>query len=108
MDPKKRVKDLIRLALDQQTSDNERASSALRAVEMIDRYGLLDQEAPVAGKGAADTVARVVTRVTDPDFVDQVVTRTEKFVSGFDRVVDSVGRIARSRSEGRKRVRRYR
>ncbi len=68
--------DLIELALDDSTTEEECRSAAMTAVKFIDKHDLL---VPDSRNDAVRAVSSVVDTITDPDFVDRVKTITDVF-----------------------------
>ena len=87
MDALQKVRDLMGLALHENTPEKERNEAALGAIRIIERYDLL-------GKKRVDVAAGILDRYTSPDFVEDVATRAEKIASGFDRVVGSIKKVS--------------
>lgn len=101
-----KVKKLMSLARDQTTTVNERLAAALGALEIIEKYKLLSGDK--TGK-PVDIAASIFEKATNPDFVEQIVSRAEKVASGVDRFMDAVDRVAkRGTREPAKRRRTYR
>lgn len=100
---------LIRMALDARTPDKERVSAAMRACEIIAKYGLLSGT-PSAVAGAATTVASFIDRVTSPEFIGGVIGRAEKFAEGVERIGAAAKKVKQAAPprEDRPRRRRYR
>jgi hypothetical protein len=89
MSARQKAKDLVELAADVDTPDNERIAAAMKVVKMIRKYDLL--ASPLDGLMASDneTVAAatdIFSRMTDPSLV-----RSLKKVAG------QIGRVRRSR-----------
>lgn len=75
-DQRQKALDLIELALDESTTEEERRSAAVKAVKCIDRHDLL---APGSRNEAVRAVSSVVDTITDPNFTDSVKTITDLF-----------------------------
>ena len=104
-----KAKHLIKLALDRGAEAPEGVNAAFKALTLIAENDLLSAPAVGGMGGAAATVAGVVERATNPDFVEGVVNRAEKFAAGFDRIVGVVKKVAGDRKpapEERRRRRR--
>lgn len=74
---RKKARDLIRLALDEKTTEDERIAAALRAVKLIDKYDLL--RSPIDGLLESDNetvsaAASIFERITDPELVRSIKT----------------------------------
>ncbi len=80
-DPRQRARHLIGLALDESTTEAERRSAAVTAVEHIDKHDLL---APGSRNEAVRAVSSVVDTIIDPRFTDSVKTITDLFTRGGD------------------------
>lgn len=93
-DYRQKALSLIELALDDEAPSGERASAALRAVEIIDKYDLISGGQSEVG----ETVSNIVDRVTDPEFINSMRDVGDRFF----------GRQGREGSEGRRRRRRRR
>lgn len=69
---REKAKDLIRLALDEGAADEERRSTAVRAIKIIQKYKLLDLTAVdgVLEHPIARAVKTVADTLADSDFTD--------------------------------------
>lgn len=93
-DPRQRALDLIELALDENTTVDERRSAALKAVKHIDRHDLLT---PDNRNDTVSAVSSVVDTITDPDFVGRVKTIADAFTQRSDSGDDGGRRRRRRR-----------
>lgn len=75
-DPRQTALDLIELALDDGTTEEEGRSAAVKAVKFIDKHDLL---APGSRNEAVRAVSSVVDTITDPSFTNSVKTITDLF-----------------------------
>ena len=88
MDVVQKTKDLIKLALHEKTSENERNEAAIGAARLIDKYDLLGTTKPI------DVAANILEKLTNPLFAEGVAERAEKIASTFDRVMGSVKKVS--------------
>src|SRR5208337_3083980 len=86
MDVVQKVRDLSNLAFDDHTSTNERLQAAVAALRLVERYLL--------GKKKVNVAAEIIDKITNPAFVEVVVSRVEKFAEGFDRALGSVKKVS--------------
>lgn len=94
---RQKARDLIELAHDKSTSEDERVSAALRAVGLIRKHDLLASPLDDLLGSKNETIraaSTVLDKLTDPDFIDSVKTIGGQVAS------------ARRRSSGRRRRRR--
>jgi hypothetical protein len=87
MDVMQRLEDLMNLALDERTSENERINASLGALRLIREYKLL-------GKKHVDVAANIIDKVTNPEFVEDMASRAEKIASAADRIFGSVKKFS--------------
>lgn len=81
-DPKETALNLIDLALNDGTTEEERRSAAVKAVKFIDKHNLLAHpldELFGSKNPTVRAVSTVVDKITDPDFIDSVKTITGQF-----------------------------
>lgn len=83
-DPRQKAQQLIDLALDRGTTEEERRTAAVRAVEFIDRHDLLTR--PFEGNKTVQAAVDVLDRLTDPNIMD-----------GLKTIGDRIGQIRRQR-----------
>jgi len=83
-DPRQQAIHLIRLALDDNTTIDERRSAAMKAVKHIDKYDLLSR--PFEGNETVQAAMDVVDRLADPGLLD-----------GLKKIVSKVGETRRRR-----------
>jgi len=89
MSARQKAKDLVELAADVDTPDNERIAAAMKVVKMIRKYDLL--ASPLDGLMASDNetvqaATDIFSRMTDPSLV-----------KSLKKVADQIGRVRRSR-----------
>lgn len=89
MSARQKAKDLVELAADVDTPDNERIAAAMKLVKMIRKYDLL--ASPLDGLMASDNetvqaATDIFSRITDPSLV-----------KSLKKVADQIGRVRRSR-----------
>ena len=89
MSARQKAKDLVELAADVDTPDNERIAAAMKVVKMIRKYDLL--ASPLDGLMASDNetvqaATDIFSRITDPSLV-----------KSLKKVADQIGRVRRSR-----------
>lgn len=101
MDVKQKAKDLIKLACDEGTAAGERLAAAKAADALIGQYKLLSGS-PV--NVSASTVAGIIEKFTNPDFIEEVASRAEKFVSGIERIMGSAKKVATPREKTKRRT----
>jgi hypothetical protein len=83
-DVRQKAKDLMALSLDERTPEKERLSAAFKALQIIERHGLLDS--PLEGILGSDNEAikagvTIFEKLTDPTFVGSV----KKVAGGLSR-----------------------
>jgi hypothetical protein len=88
MDVVQKVKDLMNLALDGRTPENERNNAAMGAIRLIDEYKLLGT------KKRIEVAAEIIEKVTSPGFVDGVASRAEGIASGVERIKGTVKKVS--------------
>ncbi len=81
VDQRQKALDLIELALDESTTEEESRSAAVKAVKFIDKHDLLALD---SRNEAVRAVSSVVDTITDPDFIDRVKTITGAFTGRGD------------------------
>jgi len=106
-DVRQKAKDLLRLALDDETSGGERGAATIQLLRLINKYDLLS-----AGGKPINVAADILGKIASPDFMDGIADRAEKFASGVERVMaaskrvtDRVNRGTEPRERGRRRSR---
>jgi len=95
-DVRQKAKDLLRLALDDQTTGGERGAATFQLLKLIDKYDLLS-----AGGKPINVATDVLNKITDPSFMEGIADRAEKFASTFDRVTAAAKRVAGTREPKR-------
>ncbi len=85
MSARQKAKDLVELAADVDTPDNERIAAAMKLVKMIRKYDLL--ASPLDGLMASDNetvqaATDIFSRMTDPSLV-----------KSLKKVADQIGRV---------------
>ena len=96
---RQKARDLIELAHDDGTTEEERVSAAMKAVRLIHKHDLLASPLDELLGSKNETIraaSTVLDRITDPDFIDSVKTISGQVAS------------ARRRSAGDRRRRRRR
>ena len=81
-DHRQKALDLMELALDENTTIDERRNAALKAVKHIDKYDLLESPFDDLLGSKNKTVraaSTVLDRIMDPEFVDSVKTIGAQF-----------------------------
>jgi hypothetical protein len=109
MDARQKAKDLLRLALNEGTNEQERNAATIQLLRLLDKYDLL-------GGKPINVASNILEQIMNPDFMDSIAGRVEKFASGVERVMaagkrvtDRVGVAHESATrEPRRRSRRYR
>ena len=81
-DTRQKALDLIELALDDSTTEDERRSAAVRAVKFIDKYDLLAR--PFEGNSTVQAAVDVLDKLTDPSIVDS-----------FKKIGEKIGQVRR-------------
>jgi len=87
MDVVQKVRDLMKLTLDERTPTNERLASAIGAFKLIEKYELI-------GNKRIDVAVDIIEKFTNPDFVENVASRVERVTAGIDRIVGSAKKVA--------------
>ncbi len=85
MSARQKAKDLVELAADVDTPDNERIAAAMKLVKMIRKYDLL--ASPLDGLMSSDNetvqaATDIFSRITDPSLV-----------KSLKKVADQIGRV---------------
>lgn len=71
-DPRQKALDLIELALDESTTEDERRSAAVKAVKFIDKYDLLRR--PFEGNKTIQAAMNVADALADTGLVSDLKT----------------------------------
>ena len=87
MDAVQKVRDLMNKALHEGTPEKERNECAIAAIRIIDRYELL-------GRKRVDVAASILQKIMQPDFMDGLADRAERFASGVERVMTSAKKVS--------------
>jgi hypothetical protein len=87
-DVRQKAKDLLRLALNEGTTDGERSAAITQLLRLMDKYDLLS-----AGGKKIDVEASLIDRITNPDFVDGIASRVERIASGIERGLAALKRV---------------
>jgi hypothetical protein len=107
MDARQKAKDLLNLAVDSSTSQQERDAAARQCKALVDKYNLLDGK-PV--NVATDALKELFRLALSGELVDTIVGQAEKYASGIERVMAAGKRItdARGPAASKRRKRTYR
>lgn len=97
--PRRKALDLVELALDEKTTEDERLVAAMSVVKLIDKYDLLSspfEELLGSKNDAIRAASTIVDRIADPDFIDSVKTISSQ-ISGRGRGGERLRRRRRRR-----------
>jgi hypothetical protein len=102
-DVRQKAKDLLRLALEDRTSEGERSAATIQLLKLIDKYDLLS-----AGGKPINVATSILEKIVSLDMGD-VASHAEKFASSVERIMEASQRVANRAgrsAEPRGRVRR--
>ena len=104
-DVRQKAKDLLRLALDEGTNQNERTAATRQLLALIEKYDLLS-----AGGKPINVATEILNKVMSGDFMEEIAGHVEKTASAFERVMAAGKRItdARGPAATKRRKRTYR
>jgi hypothetical protein len=102
-DVRQKAKDLLRLALNEGTSQQERDTATRHLLTLIEKYDLLS-----AGGKPINVAAEILNKVISGDFLEQVAAGAERAASGLERIMAAGKRMSDARGEPKKRRRTYR
>jgi hypothetical protein len=74
--PRRKAKDLIRLALDRNSPENERSNAAVQAIRLIAEYDLLSSplDEMIEGNETTKAIKNVVDTLKDPELIGNLKT----------------------------------
>jgi hypothetical protein len=87
-DVRQKAKDLLRLALDERTPENERNAATIQLLKLIDKYDLLS-----AGGKPINVASSILEKIAGLD-IENVASSAEKFASSVERIMAASQRVA--------------